>query len=35
LEKGYKGSEVCKIYNLNKNTITKIKKYIKPQIELV
>ena len=34
LEKGYKGSEVCKIYNLNKNTITKIKKYINPQIEL-
>jgi len=31
LEKGYKGSEVCKICNLNKNTITKIKKYIKPQ----
>ena len=34
LEKGYKGSEVCKIYNLNKNTITKIKKQIKPQTEL-
>lgn len=35
LEKGYKGSEVCKIYNLNKNTITKIKKYIKPQLQEV
>jgi len=35
LEKGYKGSEVCKIYNLNKNTITKIKKYIKQPIEIV
>ena len=29
LEKGYKGSEVCKIYNLNKNTVSKIKKLIK------
>ena len=35
LEQGYKGSHVCKICNLNKNTITKIKKYIKPQTELV
>lgn len=35
LEKGYKGSEVSKIYNLNKNTITKIKKYIKPQLQEV
>ena len=28
LEKGYKGSEVVKICNLNKNTVSKIKKFI-------
>lgn len=31
LEKGYKGSEVVKICNLNKNTVSKIKKFIQPQ----
>ena len=31
LEKGYKGSEVSKICNLNKNTVSKIKKIIEPQ----
>ena len=35
LEQGYKGSHVCKICNLNKNTITKIKKYIQPQLKIV
>jgi DNA invertase Pin-like site-specific DNA recombinase len=30
LEQGYKGSHVCKICNLNKNTVSKIKKYINP-----
>lgn len=35
LEQGYKGSHVCKICNLNKNTISKIKKYIKPQLQSV
>jgi DNA invertase Pin-like site-specific DNA recombinase len=35
LEQGLKGSHVCKICNLNKNTITKIKKYIKPQLQIV
>jgi len=35
LEQGYKGSHVCKICNLNKNTISKIKKYIKPQLQTV
>jgi DNA invertase Pin-like site-specific DNA recombinase len=33
LEQGYKGSHVSKICNLNKNTISKIKKYIKPQLQ--
>lgn len=33
LEQGLKGSHVCKICNLNKNTISKIKKYIKPQFQ--
>lgn len=33
LESGYKGSHVCKICNLNKNTISKIKRYIKPQLQ--
>ena len=35
LEQGYMGSHICKICNLNKNTITKIKKYIKPQLQEV
>ena len=35
LEQGYKGSHVCKICNLNKNTISKIKRYIKPQLQTV
>lgn len=35
LEQGYKGSHVSKICNLNKNTISKIKKYINPQPQLV
>jgi len=34
LEKGYRGSEVCKICNLNKNTITKIKKFVQPQLKV-
>jgi len=33
LEQGYKGSHVRKICNLNKNTITKIKKFIQPQLQ--
>jgi DNA invertase Pin-like site-specific DNA recombinase len=33
LEQGYKGSHVCKICNLNKNTVTKIKKFIQPQLQ--
>jgi DNA invertase Pin-like site-specific DNA recombinase len=35
LEQGYKGSHVCKICNLNKNTITKIKRLIIPRMEIV
>ena len=35
LEQGYKGSHVCKICNLNKNTISKIKRYLKPQLQTV
>lgn len=35
LELGYKGSHVCKICNLNKNTISKIKRYLKPQLQTV
>jgi DNA invertase Pin-like site-specific DNA recombinase len=35
LEQGYKGSHVSKICNLNKNTISKIKKHINPQPQLV
>ena len=35
LEQGYKGSHVCKICNLNKNTISKIKRYINPQLQAV
>ena len=31
LEQGYQGSHVCKICNLNKNTVSKIKRYISPQ----
>lgn len=31
LEQGYKGSHVCKICNLNKNTVSKIKRFIDPQ----
>ena len=34
LEQGYKGSHVCKICNLNKNTVSKIKKFIKPQLQV-
>ncbi len=34
LEQGYKGSHVCKICNLNKNTVTKIKKFIQPNMNL-
>jgi DNA invertase Pin-like site-specific DNA recombinase len=33
LEQGYKGSHVSKICNLNKNTISKIKRYIDPQVQ--
>ncbi len=33
LEQGYKGSHVCKICDLNKNTVTKIKKFIQPQLQ--
>ncbi len=33
LEQGYKGSHVCKICNLNKNTVSKIKKFIQPQLQ--
>jgi len=33
LEQGYKGSHVGKICNLNKNTISKIKKFIQPQLQ--
>jgi len=35
LEMGLKGSEVGRLCDLNKNTITKIKKYIKPNLQLV
>ena len=35
LEQGYKGTHVCKICNLNKNTVSKIKRYIKPQLKEV
>ena len=35
LEQGYKGSHVSKICNLNKNTISKIKRYLKPQLQTV
>ena len=35
LEQGYKGSHVSKICNLNKNTISKIKRYIDPQVQAV
>ena len=35
LEQGYKGSHVCRICNLNKNTISKIKRYIHPQLQAV
>ena len=35
LEMGLKGSEVGRLCNLNKNTITKIKRYIKPPLERV
>lgn len=35
LEQGYKGSHVSKICNLNKNTISKIKGYLKPQSQTV
>jgi DNA invertase Pin-like site-specific DNA recombinase len=35
LEQGFKGSHVSKICNLNKNTISKIKKYIDPQVQKV
>ena len=35
LEQGYKGSHVSKICNLNKNTISKIKKYINPEAQIV
>jgi hypothetical protein len=31
LEQGYKGSHVSKICTLNKNTVSKIKKYLNPQ----
>jgi len=34
LEQGYKGSHVCKICNLNKNTVSKIKKFIQPQLRV-
>ena len=34
LEQGYKGSHVCKICNLNKNTVSKIKKFIEPQLRV-
>ncbi|PKP35388.1 MAG: transposase [Bacteroidetes bacterium HGW-Bacteroidetes-17] len=35
IEQGYKGSHVCKICNLNKNTISKIRRYIKPQLQTI
>ena len=35
LEQGMKGSYVGKICNLNKNTISKIKRYINPQLQAV
>ena len=35
LEQGYKGSHVSKICNLNKNTVSKIKKYLNPQAQPV
>ena len=35
LEQGYKGSHVTKICNLNKNTVSKIKKYLNPQAQPV
>jgi len=35
LEQGYMGSHVCKICNLNKNTVSKIKKYINLQSQAV
>ncbi|MDA3911899.1 MAG: recombinase family protein [Bacteroidales bacterium] len=33
LEQGYKGSHVSKICNLNKNTVSKIKRYVKPKLQ--
>ena len=35
LEQGMKGSYVGKICNLNKNTVSKIKRYINPQVQTV
>lgn len=35
LEMGLKGSEVGRLCDLNKNTITKIKKYVKPELQKV
>ena len=35
LEQGYKGSHVSKICNLNKNTVSKIKRHLNPQIQTV
>ncbi len=35
LESGYKGSHVSRICNLNKNTISKIKKHLKPQLQML
>jgi DNA invertase Pin-like site-specific DNA recombinase len=35
LEQGYKGSHVSKICNLNKNTVSKIKRYLNPQLQVV
>lgn len=35
LEMGLKGSEVGRLCNLNKNTITKIKKFVRPELQKV
>ena len=35
LEMGLKGSEVGRLCNLNKNTVTKIKKFVRPELQKV
>lgn len=35
LEQGFKGSHVCKICHLNKNTVSKIKRHLNPKAQVV